>query len=40
VALGMTLFVNVPIRRLVHQLSVPVKYLGRTSQVVRQRGAS
>ncbi|WP_045857934.1 respiratory nitrate reductase subunit gamma [Teredinibacter purpureus] len=36
--LGMTLFVAFPFSRLVHIWSVPVKYLGRHYQVVRERG--
>lgn len=38
VFLGMTLFVVFPFSRLVHALSVPVKYFGRNYQVVRLRG--
>lgn len=38
VALGMTLFLLFPFSRLVHIWSVPVKYLRRNYQVVRQRG--
>lgn len=38
VFLGMTLFVVFPFSRLVHMLSVPLKYLGRNYQVVRTRG--
>jgi nitrate reductase gamma subunit len=37
VALGMTLFVIFPFSRLVHLLSVPVKYFSRSYQVVRER---
>ena len=40
IALGMTLFVLFPFSRLVHLLSVPVKYMGRNYQIVRQRGVS
>jgi len=36
--LGLTLFVVFPFTRLVHALSVPVKYFGRNYQIVRQRG--
>jgi len=32
------LFVVFPFSRLVHMLSVPLKYLGRNYQVVRTRG--
>lgn len=39
VFLGMTLFVVFPFSRLVHMLSVPIKYFGRNYQVVRRRGA-
>lgn len=35
--LGLTIFLLFPFTRLVHMLSVPVKYLGRNYQVVRQR---
>ncbi len=35
--LGMTIFLVFPFTRLVHMLSVPVKYLGRNHQVVRRR---
>jgi nitrate reductase gamma subunit len=35
--LGMTIFLVFPFTRLVHMLSVPVKYLGRNYQVVRRR---
>lgn len=35
--LGMTLFVVFPFSRLVHMLSVPVKYFSRNYQVVRRR---
>lgn len=38
VALGLTLFVLFPFTRLVHIASVPVKYLARNYQIVRQRG--
>jgi len=38
VFLGMTLFVVFPFSRLVHALSVPVKYFSRNYQVVRVRG--
>lgn len=38
VFLGMTLFVVFPFSRLVHILSVPIKYFGRNYQVVRRRG--
>ncbi|XOV79871.1 MAG: respiratory nitrate reductase subunit gamma [Aestuariibacter sp.] len=38
VALGMTLFVLFPFSRLVHIWSVPVKYISRNYQVVRQKG--
>lgn len=38
VALGLTLFVLFPFTRLVHVASVPVKYLLRNYQIVRQRG--
>ncbi|WIO73609.1 respiratory nitrate reductase subunit gamma [Porticoccaceae bacterium LTM1] len=38
VALGMTLFLLFPFSRLVHIWSVPVKYIRRNYQVVRQRG--
>src|SRR5690606_23031297 len=37
VVLCMTLFVLFPFSRLVHLLSVPVKYFGRNYQIVRQR---
>ncbi|MEW5681940.1 MAG: respiratory nitrate reductase subunit gamma [Pseudomonadota bacterium] len=37
VFLGMTLFVVFPFSRLVHMLSVPVQYLRRQHQIVRQR---
>jgi nitrate reductase gamma subunit len=37
VFLGMTLFLVFPFTRLVHIMSVPVKYFGRNYQVVRQR---
>ena len=37
--LGMTLFLVFPFTRLVHMLSVPVKYIGRPYQVVRSRMA-
>ncbi|MFW5825670.1 MAG: respiratory nitrate reductase subunit gamma [Marinobacter sp.] len=36
--LGLTLFVLFPFTRLVHMLSVPVEYFGRSYQVVRKRG--
>lgn len=39
VFLGMTLFVVFPFSRLVHMLSVPIKYFGRNYQVVRRRGS-
>jgi nitrate reductase gamma subunit len=35
--LGMTLFVLVPVSRLVHIWSVPVEYLTRKYQIVRAR---
>lgn len=35
--LGLTIFLLFPFTRLVHLLSVPVKYLGRNYQVVRRR---
>lgn len=38
VFLGMTLFIIFPFSRLVHVLSVPVKYINRNYQIVRQRG--
>lgn len=38
VGLGLTLFVLFPFTRLVHIASVPVKYLARNYQIVRQRG--
>lgn len=38
VFLGMTLFIVFPFSRLVHMLSVPIKYFGRNYQVVRRRG--
>ncbi|GAB3017371.1 respiratory nitrate reductase subunit gamma [Bowmanella dokdonensis] len=38
VLLGMTLFVLFPFSRLVHIWSVPVKYMRRNYQVVRQKG--
>ncbi len=38
VFLGMTLFVLFPFTRLVHIISVPVWYLGRRYQIVRQKG--
>ncbi|HTF97729.1 MAG TPA: respiratory nitrate reductase subunit gamma [Cellvibrio sp.] len=38
VFLGMTLFIVFPFSRLVHILSVPLKYLNRNYQVVRRRG--
>ena len=37
VFLGMSLFVIVPFSRLIHIFSVPVKYLGRNYQIVRQK---
>jgi nitrate reductase gamma subunit len=37
--LGMTIFLLFPFTRLVHMLSVPVKYIGRPYQVVRSRKA-
>lgn len=37
VFLGMTLFVVFPFSRLVHMLSVPVQYISRKHQIVRQR---
>ena len=37
VFLGMTLFVVFPFSRLVHMLSVPVQYISRQHQIVRQR---
>jgi nitrate reductase gamma subunit len=37
VFLGMTLLLVFPFTRLVHIMSVPVKYFGRNYQVVRQR---
>ncbi|MDP6968082.1 MAG: respiratory nitrate reductase subunit gamma [Gammaproteobacteria bacterium] len=36
--LGLSLFVVFPFTRLVHVLSVPVKYFARNYQIVRQRG--
>ncbi|MCP4789999.1 MAG: respiratory nitrate reductase subunit gamma [Gammaproteobacteria bacterium] len=36
--LGLSLFVVFPFTRLVHVLSVPVKYFARSYQIVRQRG--
>ena len=36
--LGLTLFVVFPFTRLVHVLSVPIKYFARNYQIVRQRG--
>jgi nitrate reductase gamma subunit len=38
VFLGLTLFVLFPFTRLVHILSAPVWYLGRSYQIVRQKG--
>lgn len=38
VFLGMTLFIVFPFSRLVHILSVPLKYLNRNYQIVRRRG--
>ncbi|MDX5298384.1 MAG: respiratory nitrate reductase subunit gamma, partial [Gammaproteobacteria bacterium] len=38
VFLGLTLFVLFPFTRLVHIISVPVWYLGRRYQIVRQKG--
>lgn len=38
VGLGLTLFVLFPFTRLVHIASVPVKYLARNYQIVRQKG--
>lgn len=35
--LGLTIFLLFPFTRLVHMLSVPVKYMGRNYQVVRRR---
>ena len=37
IVLGMTLFVVFPFSRLVHMLSVPLQYIGRPHQIVRQR---
>ncbi len=37
--LGMTIFLLFPFTRLVHMLSVPVKYIGRPYQIVRNRKA-
>ena len=37
IALGMTLFVLFPFSRLVHIWSVPVKYISRNYQIVRQK---
>lgn len=37
VGLGLTLFVLFPFTRLVHIVSVPVWYLGRRYQIVRQK---
>lgn len=37
IVLGMTLFVVFPFSRLVHMLSVPVQYIRRPHQIVRQR---
>ncbi|MFP1132025.1 respiratory nitrate reductase subunit gamma [Asticcacaulis sp. W401b] len=39
IILGLTLFVLFPFTRLVHMLSVPVKYIGRPYQIVRSRMA-
>ena len=38
ILLGLSLFVVFPFTRLVHILSVPVKYFARSYQIVRQRG--
>ena len=38
ILLGLSLFVVFPFTRLVHVLSVPVKYFGRSYQIVRKRG--
>ena len=38
IVLGLTLFVLFPFSRLVHMLSVPLKYFGRNYQVVRVKG--
>jgi nitrate reductase gamma subunit len=40
VFLGMTLFIVFPFSRLVHILSVPLKYFSRNYQVVRRRGSA
>lgn len=40
VFLGMSLFVIVPFSRLIHIFSVPVKYLGRNYQIVRQKSSA
>lgn len=40
VVVGMTLFIVFPFSRLVHILSVPLKYLGRNYQIVRRRGSA
>ena len=37
ILLGMVIFVLFPFSRLVHMLSVPLKYIGRNYQVVRRR---
>ena len=39
IVLGLTLFVLFPFSRLVHMLSVPVKYFSRNYQVVRIKGS-
>jgi nitrate reductase gamma subunit len=39
ITLGLTLFVLFPFSRLVHMLSVPVKYFARNYQVVRVKGS-
>jgi nitrate reductase gamma subunit len=39
IVLGLTLFVVFPFSRLVHMLSVPVKYFSRNYQVVRVKGS-
>ena len=38
VFLGLTLFVLFPFTRLVHIVSAPVWYLGRSYQIVRKKG--
>jgi nitrate reductase gamma subunit len=37
ILLGMVIFVLFPLSRLVHMLSVPMKYIGRNYQVVRRK---